>query len=72
MRNHNGIRGYAIQAIQSNPQIRNNPQFSKMIQAIEQDDSALGEQLANRILQNYGVTKEEAIQRAIQTFGLKG
>lgn len=70
MGNYNGILGFAIAQLQNNPNVRNNPQFQEMIQAIESNDSKRGEAIANNILRNYGVTKEEALGRAIQMFNL--
>lgn len=70
MRNNNGIRGYAINAIQQNQQLRDNPDFKDGIRAIEQNDAQAGIALANQILQRYGVSKEQAIQKAIEVFGL--
>lgn len=72
MRNNNGIRGYAMNAIQQNQQIRDNPNFQDGIRAIEQNDAQAGIALANQILNRYGVSKEQAIQRAIEVFGLGG
>lgn len=69
MANFNGIRGYALNAIGQNPELRRDPQYQDMIRAIEQNDSQAGMALANQILQRYGVSKSEAIDRAIQVFG---
>lgn len=70
MGNYNGILGFALSQIQNNPNVRNNPQFQEMIQAIENNDSQRGEAIANNILKNYGVTKEAALGRAVQMFNL--
>lgn len=70
MNDYNGILGYAINAINSNPELRNNPQYADMIRAIEQNDAQLGMQLANQILQRNGVSRGAAIQRAIEMFNL--
>lgn len=70
--NYKGIQGFAMNMIQNNPQLRNNPQFAQMIKAIESGDSAQGQQLAENILRNYGVTKEEAIGMAVKRFNLPG
>lgn len=70
MANYDGIRGYALSAIQQNQQIRDNPQFQDFIRAIEKNDSQAGIALANQILKQNGVSKGAAIQQAIQMFGL--
>ncbi len=67
--NFNGIRGYALNAIGQNPELRKDPQYQEMIRAIEQNDAQTGMALANQILQRYGVSKNAAIDRAIQLFG---
>lgn len=67
---YNGIRGYAINAIQNNPEIRDNPQYQDMIQAIVNNDSKAGIEIANKILQNSGVSRGAGIERAIQMFNL--
>lgn len=69
MSNFNGIRGYALNAIGQNPELRKDPKYQQMIQAIEQNDAQTGMALANQILQRYGVSKSEAIDRASQFFG---
>lgn len=67
---YDGIRGFALNAIKSNPNVRNNPQFAQMIQAIQSGDAQLGQQLAENVLRNYGVTKEEAVMKGLNMFGL--
>lgn len=68
MNNGNGILGYARSMIQSNPQLRNNPDFAEMIDAIERGDASKGQQLAQQIMQKNGVTKEQALGMAFQRF----
>lgn len=67
---YDGIRGYAMNAIQQNQQIRDNPDYQDMIRAIEQNDAQAGIALANKILSQNGMSKGAAISRAIQFFGL--
>lgn len=67
---HDGIRGYAMNAIQQNQQIRDNPDYQDMIRAIEQNDAQAGIALANKILSQNGMSTGAAIIRAIQFFGL--
>lgn len=69
---YRGILGYAQNAINNNPQLRDQPQYADMIRAIEQNDAQAGQAIANQILQQYGVSKGAAINRAIQVFGLPG
>lgn len=67
--NYNGILGYARNAIDNTPEVKNNPQYAEMIAAIQNGDAEAGQKLANQILQQYGVTKGQALQRAFQFFG---
>lgn len=63
-----GILGYGRSMIQNNPQLRNNPDFADMIDAIERGDASRGQELAQQILQRNGVTKEQALSMAFQKF----
>lgn len=69
--NYAGILGYAKNAINQTPEVKNNPQYADMIAAIQNNDVQAGERLANQILQQYGVTKGQALQRAFQFFGFE-
>lgn len=69
---YRGILGYAQNAINQNPELRERPEYADMIRAIEQNDAQAGIAIANQILQRHGVSKGAAINRAIQMFGLPG
>lgn len=58
MFNQNNINGKLQQMGQQNPMKR------EMINALLTGDRAKGEQLANNILQSYGLSREEALQQA--------
>lgn len=66
---YRGILGYAQNAINSNPQLRDDPENAELIRAIEQNDAQAGMALANKILQQHGVSKGQALARAFQVFG---
>lgn len=68
MNDGRGILGYARNMIQNNPNLRNNPDFAEMIDAIERGDAVKGQELANRTLQRNGVTKEQALSAAFRKF----
>lgn len=68
MNDGKGILGYARSMIQSNPHLRNDPNFAAMIDAIERGDAKAGQQLAQQTLQQNGVTKEQALNIAFQRF----
>ena len=58
------ITDIATQMIQNNPQINQSPFAQAGINAILNNDSKTGEQLANNILQSLGMTKEQALEIA--------
>lgn len=64
------IRSFAMQLINSNPNIRNNPGAQEMIRAIESGNSARGQELANNLLASMNVDRETAVQQARQFFGI--
>lgn len=66
MANYNGILGYAMQMIKNNPNLSQNPNSQAMIQAIESGDEKAGIEMANNILQSYGLTKEQGLTMAFQ------
>lgn len=47
-----------------------NQNGQEMVNAIRNNDSQRGEELANNILKSYGLTKEQGIAKAKQYFGL--
>lgn len=63
------VQQFAMNLLQRNPQIQNQPNAADMIQAIQNNDSQRGEQLANNILSSMGMTKEQALQIAAKRFG---
>ena len=58
------IMNLATQMIQNNPQINQSPFAQAGINAILNNDSKTGEQLANNILSSMGMTKEQALEIA--------
>lgn len=68
--NFQNISQLAMQLIQNNPKIAQSAQAQQYLRIIQSGDSVAGQQLANNILQTYGLTKEQGIQQAMQGFGL--
>lgn len=66
----NAIMNFAMNAIAKNPQLANNPQAQELINVIKSGDSAKGEQIARNICQSYGVTPEQALDKATGFFGI--
>lgn len=63
---------FAMEMLQNNPQIANSPMGQQLLNVLQTGDSSKGEQLAMNICQTYGLSKEEAIQQAIEGLGLRG
>ena len=53
-----------INMIRANPAIADNPQMQAYIDVLESGDSKRGEELANNLLETYGMTKEDALAQA--------
>lgn len=64
-------RSFALQLIQRNPNITNNPNAQEMIRVIQNGDSARGEQIANNLISTYGVSRNQAMQQAANFFGFR-
>lgn len=59
---------FAINMINRNPQVANNPRAQELLQVIKSGDSAKGEQIANNLCNTMGVDKNQAIQEAKRFF----
>lgn len=60
----------AMNLINQNPNIASNPQAQELMQIIKSGDSERGEQMANNILNSYGISKEKGLSDAKKFFGL--
>lgn len=60
-----------INAAMNNPNVKQSPFAQEGLGAIFNNDNKKGEELANNILQSYGMTREEGIQRAKEFFNLR-
>lgn len=61
---------FAINMLNQNPQIANNPRAQELLEVIKSGDSAKGEQIANNLCKTMGVDKNQAIQDAKRFFHL--
>ena len=59
-----------IDRIKANPNIAGNPQALAYIEVLESGDSKRGQELANNLLNTYGMTREDALAQAKQFFRL--
>lgn len=64
------LQALAMNLMAKNPAIANNPNAQTMLEIINSGDQVRGEQLANNLLETYGVSKEDALQQAKTFFGL--
>lgn len=58
------------QLMQQNPDMRNNANAMAMVNAVMNNDEKAGIELANNILNRFGMTKEQGLEMARQKFGL--
>lgn len=63
------MMGFVNRLLAQNPQLRNNPMARNALSAIQNGDSAKGEQIARNLCESYGVTPEEAYAQAMRFFG---
>ena len=56
------------QVWRSNPNLQTNANAMQMINVVQNNDQVAGEQIANNILKQYGLTKEQGMQLAQQYF----
>ena len=54
----------AVRLLKARPEIAGNPRAREMLEIIQNGDTERGERVANNLLENYGVTKEQALEEA--------
>ena len=62
---------FAMQMIQNNPQIANNPMARQYLEVIQNGDSVKGQEVANNILKTYCLTQAQALSQDMQFFGIR-
>lgn len=60
----NNLMGFALDMIQHNPALQNNPNAREMIDVIKSGDVDRGQQIARNLCNTYGVKPEDAIAQA--------
>lgn len=58
------VREVAMNIISQNPQIVNNPNARAMVDVIRSGNDQAGTEIANNLLNTYGISKEEGIAQA--------
>lgn len=55
-------------AMQQNPNIANNPQAQNFLQILQSGDAQKGQQVAENLLETYGMTKEQGMNQVHNFF----
>lgn len=66
------IEQMALNIIQNNEKIQSSPMGQQFAQILQSGNQAAGVELANNIIQSYGLTRDQAIQQAAQGLRQKG
>ena len=61
---------FAMNLINRNPQVANNPMAQELIGVIQNGSEQQGETMAENLCKSYGVTKEQALADAKKFFGI--
>lgn len=64
------LKDFALNMINGNPQIANNPNAREFLNVIRNNDDARGRQIAQNLCDSYGITPDQAVQQAKQFFNL--
>lgn len=64
----NNLMGFALDMIQRNPALQDNPNAREMIDVIRNGDANRGQQIARNLCDTYGVKPEDAIAQARSFF----
>lgn len=60
---------FALNMIQNSPKCKNNKMAQELADILKSHDNKRGEEMANNLLQTYGSSKEDGIQKAKKFFG---
>ena len=63
MNNFNPVQ-FAINALNQNPNLKNNPRAQGLMEIIQSGDAIKGEQMAKNLCQTYGVSVDEGLKQA--------
>lgn len=59
---------FALRLIEQNPQLANNPRSADLINIIRNNDEKRGIQVAQNILQEYGISAQDGIKAVLSAF----
>lgn len=60
-----------LKRLTANPAISDNPQARTYIDVLQSGDAQRGEEIANNLLETYGMTKDQALAQAKQFFHIR-
>lgn len=63
---NNQIAQFAMAALNANPNFRNKPMAQEFMRILQSGNEAEGIEMANNIMQSYGLSKDQAVQQAGQ------
>lgn len=66
----NNMIQFAMNLINRNPRVANNPMAQQLIGVIQNGSNQQGETIAENLCRSYGVTKEKALEDAKNFFGI--
>lgn len=59
---------FAMNMLQRNPQVMNNPQAQGLMEVIQSGDANKGKRMAENLCKTYGVTPDQALEEARKFF----
>ena len=68
---NNPFADYAQKILNQNPNVADNPMGKNLAAILKSGDSSKGEEIARNLCKTYGISPEEAMQRACEFFGRK-
>ena len=61
---------FAMNLINRNPQVANNPMARQLIQVIHSGNETQGQQIAENLCHSYGISRDQALTDAKRFFGM--
>ena len=68
---NNPLADYAMQILNQNPNVSGSSMGQNLVSILKSGDSKKGEEIARNLCKTYGISPEEAMQRACEFFGRK-
>lgn len=64
------FQAMALDMIRRNPKIANNPNAQELLNVIQSGDQKKGEEIASNLCKTYGISRDDAVQKAKQFFNI--